>query len=182
MWCCHTLGHIKLWPMICWRWIWIKSRSRLAQKKNDFHFRFDRSDTPYQSISDRNRGKQCHQKGKKNLWFGFAFRFFLEGKCRIAISKNSRCDITRDIHVTYAWHTQDIIFLIKFFFWPKCCLVEVKNNVTEYSNAVEDFKKKGGSSDIDNFDETAILGKTKELGAFVTLGKEVSNVTWHDVT
>jgi len=50
-------------------------------------------------------------------------------------------------------------------------LVEVNTNVREYSQAMESFKQKTGNSDIDNWDESAVFGKTKELGNFVTQGK-----------
>jgi hypothetical protein len=36
---------------------------------------------------------------------------------------------------------------------------------------MEEFKKKSGSNDLDSFDESTMLGKTKELGMFVSLGR-----------
>jgi len=50
--------------------------------------------------------------------------------------------------------------------FPKIA-VEVKSYINEYKTALDDFNKLSGGVDIDNYDESQILGKTKELGSFV---------------
>jgi len=50
--------------------------------------------------------------------------------------------------------------------FPKIA-VEVKTYINDYKSALDDFNKLSGGVDIDNYDESQILGKTKELGSFV---------------
>ena len=37
----------------------------------------------------------------------------------------------------------------------------------EYKTALDEFNKMSGGMDIDNYDDSQLLGKTKDLGAFV---------------
>jgi len=45
--------------------------------------------------------------------------------------------------------------------------VAVNTYLKEYKSALDEFNKMSGGMDIDNYDESHVLGKTKDLGAFV---------------
>eukprot|EP01117_Protostelium_nocturnum_P005314 TRINITY_DN1934_c0_g1_i2.p1 TRINITY_DN1934_c0_g1~~TRINITY_DN1934_c0_g1_i2.p1 ORF type:complete len:631 (-),score=160.07 TRINITY_DN1934_c0_g1_i2:54-1946(-) len=45
----------------------------------------------------------------------------------------------------------------------------VNSHLKEYKATMDDFKKMSGGMDIENYDESQVLGRTKDLGSFVNL-------------